>query len=127
MKYLLPLTLAVAAAWGARPDPGDPAVLRLADGSTRQAQGDPPWLAEDWPASLEALGELDADAHAGLSYADDPHAGLYLDDGDDGGYEDASGLCPATGATSLDMPEATDDDPHAARVGRTALREAGLE
>ena len=140
MKYLLPLTLAAAAALGAQSS-WKGATLPLA-GAAPHGPADPPWLSNDWPARLEAPVSDADDPHAGL-YGDDPHAGLYGDDphaglyGDDphaGLYQAESGAasaeCPA-GGDRLDSTATPDDvgasDPHATAVGRVALLEAGLE
>ncbi|HTV25558.1 MAG TPA: hypothetical protein VMG12_42975 [Polyangiaceae bacterium] len=127
MKLSLPLTLVLAAAWGAWPDRGAHTSLPLAAASALEAGGDPPWLAEDWPPSLDALGELDIDPHAGLSADEDPHAGLFTGGTDQEGYDGAASACPADGVAPVDELEPTDADPHATAVGRTALLEAGLE
>lgn len=136
MKYLLPLTLLVAAALGAsRGDHFGGAASPFAGGAVPTRYGDPPWLADDWPGPVESVTVEEADApHAGLYGDSDPHAGLYGDDPhavSDGTLVDASGSCPIDGMAASegddDALDADDGDPHAASLGRAALLEAGLE
>jgi hypothetical protein len=147
MKYLLALSLLVAAALGAsRGDTFGGSASPLAGGSVPARYGDPPWLANDWPGPVEGLtadeaGDPhaglygDGDPHAGLYGDGDPHAGLYADDdphaASDATLDEACGSCPIDGMAAWDGAddglEATDGDPHATSLGRTALLEAGLE
>lgn len=111
MKYLLPLTIAAAAAWGARDSSsGGGAALPFAGASTRTVTGVPPWLREGWEAGVQA--GADAELHAAL------HVGA------------GTGVCPAAemapDVTEPMLMEA-DADPHATAAGRAALLEAGLE
>jgi hypothetical protein len=127
MKYLLPLTLLVAAVFGAiRGDLFRGSASPFAGGEVPPKYGDPPWLTADWQGQGQSLTAAEAhDPHAGLYHDDDPHA-LY-----DAPPDGASSSCPIDGmaaaAGAYDGLEATGGDPHAASVGRAALLEAGLE
>jgi hypothetical protein len=137
MKYLLPLTLLVAAALGAsRGDTFGGSASAFAGGAVPTRYGDPPWLADDWPGQGQSLAMEASDPHAGL-YGDDgdPHAGLYGDSDphavSDATRVDASGSCPIDGMAAsegdYDAHDGADGDPHVAAIGRAALLEAGLE
>lgn len=112
MKYLLPVTLAVAAAWGAQDSLGGVVELSFAGGSTPTTTGDPPWLGADWPDPVDALSDVGDDPHAARHA--DPHAALYSGDDPHAGLHD-----PHAGLSS--------DDPHAVALGRAALLQAGID
>lgn len=134
MKYLLPLTLAAAAVWGARDSASHLVDHSFADGSTPTRVGDPPWLRGEWSDAAEALtaGAAD-DPHAGLYGMDDPHAGLHGMDDPHASLEAlgaGSEVCPA-GEMAHDVSQPTlataEADPHATALGKSALLEAGLD
>jgi hypothetical protein len=100
MKYLLPLTLLVAAVFGAiRGDLFRGSASPFAGGSVPPKYGDPPWLAADWPGQGQSLTASSSCPIDEMAAAEGAYDGL----------------------------EATGGDPHAASVGRAALLQAGLE